>query len=107
MREKEYILCSAIRRKTPRTCQPYRAGENEICEIEIGYRHHDIIQRFGGEVLDLHSQGFYTSKGRFVDRYEASRIALKAGQIDESKAIIGYTYDGDIMYQQLFSEDLY
>ena len=107
MKETEYILCSAIRRRTPRSCQPYRPGQNDICEIEIGFRHHDIIQRFRKEALDLHSQGFYTSKGRFVDRYEASKIALEAGQIDESKAIIGYTYDGDIVYQQLSSEDLY
>lgn len=107
MKETEYILCSAIRRRTPRLCQPYRPGENDICDIEIGFRNHDIIQRFGKEVLDLHSQGFYTSKGRFVDRYEASRVALEAGQIDESKAITGLTYDGETVYQQLFSEDLY
>lgn len=107
MKEKEYILCSAIRRKKPRECQPYRLGMNDICEVELGYRHHDITQRFGKDVLDIHSQGFYTSKGRFVDRIEAAKIALEAGQIDESKAISGFTYDGETVYNQLFSEDLY
>ena len=30
--------------------------------------------------------GFFTSKGRFVSRVEASKIAFEAGQIDESTA---------------------
>ena len=42
-------------------------------------------------------QGFLTSEGRFVDRKEAYRIALAAGQIDDSGG-----YD-----KELFSEDLY
>lgn len=42
-------------------------------------------------------QGFLTSTGRFVDRKEAYRIALSAGQIDENG---GYN-------KELFSEDLY
>lgn len=42
-------------------------------------------------------QGFLTSTGRFVDRKEAYRIAMEAGQIGE-----GAGYGGE-----LFSEDLY
>lgn len=42
-------------------------------------------------------QGFLTSTGRFVDRKEAYRIALNAGQINESNGVDG----------ELFSEDLY
>lgn len=42
-------------------------------------------------------QGFLTSAGRFVDRKEAYRIAVEAGQIGE-----GAGYGGE-----LFSEDLY
>ena len=30
MKETEYILCPAIRRRIPRPCQPYRDGENEL-----------------------------------------------------------------------------
>lgn len=89
---KEYILCAAIRRKTPRDCKPYH--DNDICNIEIGYRHHDILQRFGKEVLPS-KQGFYTSRGRFVDREEAYRIAVEAGQV------VGKSGG------RLFSEDLY
>lgn len=43
------------------------------------------------------TQGFLTSKGRFVDRKEAYKIALTAGQIDSSNGVDG----------ELFSEDLY
>ena len=42
-------------------------------------------------------QGFITNKGRFVNRKEAFKIALEAGQIDESNGVDG----------ELFSEDLY
>ena len=71
----EYILCAAIRRKHPREVSPYWEGTNDITNIEIGYRHHDIFQRFGDEVSKkMADQGFYTSKGRFVDRYEGMRV---------------------------------
>ena len=46
---KEYILCAAIRRKEPRKCKvginPYHPGLNDILDIEIGFRHHDIYHR--------------------------------------------------------------
>lgn len=90
----EYILCAAIRRRKPRECIPYREGMNDICGIEIGYRHHDILQRFGKEELEADKQGFYTSRGRFVDRKEAYRIAVEAGQVRGKE-------------KMLFSEDLY
>jgi hypothetical protein len=41
------------------------------------------------------TQGFITSQGRFVDRAEAKKIAIKAGQIAESE------------FPQLYSEDLW
>lgn len=47
-------------------------------------------------------QGFYTSKGRYVDRYEAMEIAYKCGQVS---AEIALTEQGN--YNRLFSEDLY
>ena len=82
---KEYILCAAIKRKEPRDCTPYWPNTNDICNIELGYRHHDIYQRFGG-VMSECEQGFYTSKGRYVDRYEAMKIAYEAGQVTEEVA---------------------
>ena len=71
-----------------------------IVEIEIGYRHHDIFQRFKEDVSrHPQDQGFYTSKGRFVNRKEALEIAIKAQQVKEDEC--GNTRIG------LFSEDLY
>lgn len=79
----ETILCSAIVRKEPRqNIKSYHEGTNDILKIEIGYRHHDIIQRFAGELeISPYAQGFYTSKGRFVGRHEAMCIAYKSGLI--------------------------
>ena len=131
---KEYILCAAIRRKQPREGSPYWEGTNDIMNIEIGYRHHDIFHRFNNR--DIHKnyqdcevsilmedQGFYTSKGRFVSRCEAMKIAYEAGQVSEEVAFSkkwhdikltiadGDTVDCDIAdtekYNKLFSEDLY
>lgn len=94
---KEYILCAAIARKIPRNCSPYHEGTNDIVNIELGYRHHDIFARFGDEkVLSEHSQGFYTSRGRFVSRKEAMQIAIECGQVDKAQ-------EG----RALYSEDLY
>lgn len=95
--KQEWILCSAIRRKERRVVDgnPYWEGTNDILDIELGMRHHDIFRRFADEVADNRdSQGFYTSKGRFVDRKEAAKIAFAAGQIPSPA-------------NKLFSEDLY
>lgn len=92
----EYILCAAIRRLEPKKCSPpYWEGTNDICNIEIGYRHHDILRRFSGKVSKSpKNQGFYTSFGRYVSREEAAKIAYNCGQIIEEKRV-------------LYSEDLY
>ena len=122
---KEYILCAAIKRKFPNNCTPYHDGTNDICNIEIGYRHHDIYQRFKCKTPEecilsfkMDDQGFYTSKGRFVDRYEGMKIAYEAGQVDEEIALnkswmnIPLSKDDTIKedvykFNKLFSEDLY
>lgn len=146
---KEYILCAAFKRRRPRKVQPYHDGTNDICDIEIGYRHHDILQRFPPKfqwvcrllsclrlyrisswvhthsaVLDYKSDGFYTSKGRWVNRYDGMRIAYEAGQVSKDKAVMpdytefdcavfGSDFDKDHWrhtrgeYAPLFSEDLY
>ena len=130
----EYILCAAIRRKQPREGSPYWEGTNDIMNIEIGYRHHDIFHRFNNRGIHknyencevsnrMEDQGFYTSKGRFVDRYEGMKIAYEAGQVSEEVAFSkkwhdiklniadGDSVDLDIAdaekYNKLFSEDLY
>ena len=99
---KEYILCAAIKRNVPRIGQPYWEGTNDIMDIEIGYRHHDIFYRFeDGEELNGIEQGFYTSEGRYVDRIEAMKIAFECGQVSAELALTNGKYN------KLFSEDLY
>lgn len=96
----EYILCAAIKRKEPRIVSrnPYWEGTNDILNIELGYRHHDIMIRFNDELdKSLDAQGFYTSNGRFVSRETAYKIAKAAGQIR-------YITGGS---GTLYSEDLY
>ena len=97
----EWILCAATKRNEMRkiSSKPYHDGTNDILNVELGYRHHDIYHRFNDvddKEIDVHmyAQGFFTSKGRWVDRHEAAKIAYIAGQIDEPK-------------DKLFSEDLY
>lgn len=104
---REYIICAALkrlkRRETVGNANPYHEGTNDILDIEIGYRHHDIFQRFKGEVsASPYDQGFYTSKGRFVGREEGMVIACNAGQVPKEKE---RREDGSIRY--LYSEDLY
>lgn len=50
---------------------------------------------FGDNAAGEHEQGFLTNKDRFVDRYEAAKIAFEAGQTKE------------ISNKGLFSEDLW
>lgn len=77
---KEYIMAAALLRKEPKpeTC----LKNNDIHKVELGFRHPDIRDRFPGEVsMSPSSQGFYTSKGRFVSREEAEKIARECGQV--------------------------
>lgn len=100
---KEYIVCAAIKRLKSRDCTKHYYT-NDIYDIEIGYRHCDIFARFDGEVsLKPQDQGFYTSHGRFLNRYDAMEVAMLAGQVHTTKA---YRADGKTL-NQLFSEDLY
>lgn len=104
--EKEYILCSAIKRKANRTENRITYKDNRardkfgmidgIYKIELGRRHCDIIARFGADELDLSQQGFYTSWGRFLNREDALSLAIENGQV------IDHVHE-----TKLFSEDLY
>ena len=64
-------------------------------------RHHNVIRLMveeSGLGPDcMHCQGFITSFGRFVDRYEAVKIASNAGQIKYKTFPL----------TQLFSEDVW
>lgn len=112
--KKEYIICAAVKRVKQRDCIKHYY-ENDLYDIEIGYRHCDIFARFGDEISkNPYDQGFYTSKGRFVDRYEGMMIAYKAGQVDEKTAFNSTYINSNVenisdkeKYNKLYSEDLY
>lgn len=105
IKNKEYILCAAIKREVPRDI-PNVYFDNDLWNIEIGYRHVDILRRFPNEVSKHpKDQGFYTSKGRFVNRRDAMQIAYNANQVSKEKAFL--KINDDVFINQLFSEDLY
>ena len=117
--KKEYIICAAIKRIKQRDCIKHYYN-NDLYDIEIGYRHCDIFARFGDEISkNPYDQGFYTSKGRFVGRREAMLIAWRANQVTSKTAFGGnFNVIEDIIDKssddfllaycyKLYSEDLY
>ena len=100
--------------------KPYKEGNNDILNIELGYRHHDIYYRFTNELDTSEScMGFYTSYGRFVNRIEGMKIAYNAGQVSKRRAIYSkedielyksinlYNGENEGDFKPLASEDLY
>lgn len=69
-------------------------------EVYTAQTHHLCIQRANQDRdtshVGRHDQGFVTDTGRYVDREEAARIAIAAGQI---KHLLHHP-------RQLFSEEL-
>ena len=69
-------------------------------KIYTGFRHHKIIHQIyedSGIRPVTGKQGFVTDTGLFVDRAEAARIAIAAGQITETK----------YHFTDLFSEEMW
>ena len=96
----EYILAAAIwfDDGTENLYQPFNIKTGLVL---CGWRHGTIFPQIGGLVIERkklgvlnETQGFLTSKNRFVERKEAEDIAFKAGQISEPN-------------DYLFSADLY
>ena len=92
----EYILCAAIH--YPDDIEHVHQPRNITTGIVVcGRRHHNIIATVA-DLANLKShhvtQGFLTSRDRFVNRIEAAEIAFYAGQIETRK-------------DSLFSEDIY
>lgn len=64
---KEYIVCAAVKRKETHDCEA-KMNYRDLYDIELGYRHCDIFHRFPGLMSTKpRDQGFFTSRGRFVD----------------------------------------
>ena len=60
--------------------QTSKKTPDDIYRCRIG-RHHAEILHLWSKQVDHHTDGFYTSYGRYVDREEAAKIALACGQI--------------------------
>ena len=95
--KKEYITCSAILFHTTKELAHMPINVNKGFVL-CGHRHHNIqslCQVKGLEDLIQYpsTDGFLTSKDRFVERKEAGEIAFKAGQIKE---LTGHLYSEDI-----------
>lgn len=70
------IACAAIK----------RPKSGKVYVLPQPYRHHDIAHRMHDAGVDIAAediQGFVLDNGRFVDRIEAARIAMKSGQVEK------------------------
>lgn len=74
----EYWCNKNITQKHP-SLRILEDNSDDIYRIRIGRHHAEIIHIFGKEIVQ-NTSGFYTSYGRYVDRAEAGKIALAAGQ---------------------------
>lgn len=113
---KEWICCAAyktiqdpphlidLEKRGFEVKNTYHEPHRQIMGMVTGWRHADIIWKFGDIIDKDDSGGFMTSRGRYVDRVEAMEIALAAGQVTEKKAI---RTDGIKPYWPLYSEDIY
>lgn len=71
-----------------------------VCSVPQPGRHHNVMRAMaavGVPIPIVGQQGFITSEGRFVNRFEAQDIARAAGQIIRKTGPIG----------ELFSEDVW
>ena len=128
---KEYVICAAIWYKDDTEAPKGAIAQNINNGVVIGqYRHNNCInvrasnplwnakklsERLGGNPLKItkygdtleffdYVDGFLTSDGRFVDRWQAMEIAYKAGQVSESIAVfkgyMGKKYSSDEFQNQ-------
>lgn len=93
----EYIMCAAIHLDDGKVyCfQPYNINAGVVL---CGWRHPCIFQQaeYFGLMFDGYTQGFLTTKNRFLSRDEAYKLARETGQLKHP--LIGGT---------LTSEDLW
>jgi hypothetical protein len=106
----ERIIAAAYKVKPEYICKKgtvIKIGDNrerdDIYQCRIARHHAEILQMYGKEI-DHETDGFYTSYGRYVDRKEAAKIALKSNQIRrlhywkdklDSSDIFDYDYETD------------
>lgn len=108
---KEYICCAAIwykhrfRESAPRGFLAQNISKGMV----IGqWRHGNCIythkqSRLSRRIKEV--QGFLTSKGRFVDRWQAMEIAYNAGQVDKECAM-RKEYTGELFTSEEFQNQV-
>lgn len=105
---KEYIICAA-NHYDDGIEQTFNPNNITTGYVVCGHRHHNCISIFAqivgfpysDESQKLHNtetQGFLTNTNMFVNRKEAMKIAILAGQVEEGKTHKEF---------ELYSEDLY
>lgn len=130
---KEYIICAAIWYKDGTEAPRGLIAQNIDSGVVIGqWRHGNCInvrstnplwnakrlsERGNDNPMRIEKyedtleyydyvDGFLTSKGRFLDRYQAAKIALECGQIDEKTALRTYDRtDDDISDEELMNTE--
>lgn len=123
---KEYVLCAAIWYKDGTEAPRGMIAQNIDSGVVIGqWRHGNCInvratnplwnasklaERLGKDVPMTYEQtteyfdevdGFITSEGRFVDRWQAAELAILSGQITEERGL-NKEWDGDEEYMKDF-----
>ena len=123
---KEYILCAAIWYKDGTEAPRGMIAQNIDSGVVIGqWRHGNCInvratnplwnasklaERLGKDVPMTYEQtteyfdevdGFITSEGRFVDRWQAAELAILSGQVTEERGL-NKEWDGDEEYMKDF-----
>lgn len=123
---KEYVLCAAIWYKDGTEAPRGMIAQNINSGVVIGqWRHGNCInvratnplwnasklaERLGKDVPMTYEQtteyfdevdGFITSEGRFVDRWQAAELAILSGQVTEERGL-NKEWDGDEEYMKDF-----
>lgn len=107
----ERIIAAAYKVKPEYICNKgsimkIGVGErDDIYQCRIGRHHAEILHIFGDQV-DHNTDGFYTSYGRWVDRKEAARIAIAAGQIQKCHYFAGERLDSSDIFDLDFNGNI-
>ena len=93
------IFCAAIK-------ITFQRDGKTVSAVIPGYRHGDcweVIAALGVPADRQEVEGFMSSQGAFLDRYDAFDHALRCGQLSDTTR----TVKAERGERQLYSEDLY
>ena len=85
--KQEYIICAAIWYHDLKT-DTHNPKNIQTGMVVCGRRHHNVISVMANlgvrTATASHTQGFMTSKDRFLNREEAGKLAMEIGQIERT-----------------------